>query len=92
MKIINIEISQFRNYRNCSTILSPELNWIYGANGQGKTNFVEAVHYLCNLDSFRTRKTYNVIQKNKSEALIKSQIERRNVKHIVKLNVSTNLN
>jgi len=88
MKIINIEISQFRNYRNCSTILSPELNWIYGDNGQGKTNFVEAVHYLCNLDSFRTRKTSNVIQENKSEALIKSQIERRHVKHIVKLNVS----
>ena len=88
MKIRNIEISQFRNYSNFSTNIAPDLNWVYGANGQGKTNFVEAVHYLCNLDSFRTKKTSNIIQKNKSEAILQAQIERRQVKHIVRINVS----
>ncbi|GIT71898.1 MAG: hypothetical protein Ct9H300mP28_17120 [Pseudomonadota bacterium] len=47
----------FRNYRRCIAELSTGINWIYGANGQGKTNLVEALYYLCNLESFRTRKT-----------------------------------
>ena len=75
MIISKIEISQFRNYSRLETNFSPKLNWIYGKNGQGKTNLVEAVHYLCNLDSFRTRKSSQIIQKNKLEALINGQIE-----------------
>ncbi len=77
MKISNIELVQFRNYIRFNSDLSPKLNWIYGSNGQGKTNLVESIHYLCNLESFRTNKISNIIQKNKTEALINGLIERR---------------
>ena len=88
MKISSIELIQFRNYDRFNTELSPKLNWIYGSNGQGKTNLVESIHYLSNLESFRTKKISNIIQKNKSEALINAIIERRNYKHNVYINVS----
>ncbi len=88
MKIINIELIQFRNYLKFNTELSPKLNWIYGSNGQGKTNLVESIHYLCNLESFRTSKTSNLIQKNKSETVINGLIERSDFKHSVRINVS----
>ena len=88
MIISNIEISQFRNYSRFSTNLSPELNWIHGSNGQGKTNLVEAIHYLCNLESFRTRKISPIIQKNKQEAMIKAQVDHRQVKKYVRINIS----
>ena len=39
--------------------VGPGLNWLHGHNGQGKTNLVEAIAYLCNLESFRTRKRSN---------------------------------
>ena len=88
MIIRNIEVSQFRNYRRCTADFSADLNWIYGANGQGKTNLVEAVHYLCNLESFRTKKPAQLLQENKSEAVIQAQLERQKVQHQVRIKVS----
>ena len=88
MIINNIEISQFRNYSRCIAEFSPELNWIYGANGQGKTNLVEAVYYLCNLESFRTKKPSRLLQEEKSEAVLQAQIERQKVLHLARINIS----
>ena len=88
MIISNIEVSQFRNYSRCKADFSADLNWIYGANGQGKTNLVEAVHYLCNLESFRTKKPAQLLQENKSEAVIQAQLERQKVQHQVHIKVS----
>ena len=88
MIIRHIEVSQFRNYRRCLADFSEDLNWIHGANGQGKTNLVEAVHYLCNLESFRTKKTAHLLQENKSEAVIQAQLERQKVQHQVRIKVS----
>ena len=88
MIIRNIEISQFRNYSRCTANLSPELNWIYGANGQGKTNLVEAVYYLCNLESFRTRKPSLLLQEDKLESVLQARIERQQVQHRVRINIS----
>ena len=87
MKISNIELIQFRNYNSFNTELSPKINWIYGSNGQGKTNLVESIHYLCNLDSFRTKKNSNIIQKSKLGASINATIERRNLNYVVRLNI-----
>ena len=51
MIVRNLELSHFRNYRRFIAELSPGINWIYGANGQAKTNLVEALYYMCNLES-----------------------------------------
>ena len=88
MIIKNIDISQFRNYRKLKTDFSAELNWIYGPNGQGKTNLVEAIHYLCNLESFRTKKVVQLLRENKAEAVIESQLERRQVLHNVNIKIT----
>ncbi|MBS1255991.1 MAG: DNA replication and repair protein RecF [Deltaproteobacteria bacterium] len=88
MIIRNIELSQFRNYSRCIAELSPELNWIYGVNGQGKTNLVEALYYLCNLESFRTKKTSHLLQEKKSAAVLQAQIESNKVQHLVHVNLS----
>ena len=87
MIIKNIDISQFRNYRKLKTDFSAGLNWVYGSNGQGKTNFVEAIHYLCNLDSFRTKKSIQLLRENKTEAIIESQLERKQVLHNVNIKI-----
>ena len=57
MVIRSLELHHFRNYRQLQVEFGPGLNWLHGHNGQGKTNLVEAIAYLCNLESFRTRKT-----------------------------------
>jgi len=88
MIIRNLELSHFRNYRSSITEFSPRINWIYGANGQGKTNLVEALYFLCNLESFRTRKISHLLQEKSAEAFIMAQVESKNVQHLIRLNLS----
>jgi len=88
MIVRNLELSHFRNYSRCTAELSPGINWIYGSNGQGKTNLVEALYYLCNLESFRTRKTLNLLQEKSAEAVITAQVESKNVQHQIRVNLS----
>ena len=88
MSIRNLDLSHFRNYRRCIAELYPGINWIHGANGHGKTNLVEALYYLCNLESFRTRKTLNLLQERSVEAVITAQVDSKNVRHLIRVNLS----
>ena len=46
MRIDRIRITDFRNIASLELALCPGANVIYGDNGQGKTNFIEAVWML----------------------------------------------
>jgi len=52
MIISNLRLFNFKNYIDCSFNFSPALNFIYGDNGNGKTNILEAVSVLCYTKSF----------------------------------------
>ena len=41
-----IALKNFRNYQNLSLKTNSDIVILYGNNGQGKTNFLEAVYYL----------------------------------------------
>jgi len=43
----NLSIVDFRNYVEAALQLSPQANFFTGLNGSGKTNLLDAVHYLC---------------------------------------------
>ncbi len=45
-------LADFKNYHNCSFSFSQKLNFIYGENGNGKTNILEAISMLCYTRSF----------------------------------------
>ena len=49
-----ISITNFRNFDSLHVQLDGHANMLVGYNGQGKTNFLEAVYYLAILRSFRT--------------------------------------
>lgn len=52
MILEDLFLADFKNYHNCSFSFSPKLNFIYGENGNGKTNILEAVSMLCYTKSF----------------------------------------
>ncbi len=52
MILEDLLLVNFKNYHNCSFSFSPKLNFIYGENGNGKTNILEAVSMLCYTKSF----------------------------------------
>jgi DNA replication and repair protein RecF len=50
----SIQTLDFRNHRTLSWSPSPKLNFLSGANAQGKTNLLEALGFLMTGRSFRT--------------------------------------
>ena len=46
MILKKLSIINYRNIREATMELSPRLNCLIGNNGQGKTNFLDAVYYL----------------------------------------------
>ncbi len=52
MILESLRLKNFKNYSDCSFNFSPKLNFIYGDNGNGKTNILEAVSFLCYTKSF----------------------------------------
>lgn len=52
MKASTVEIENFRNHAHTVVPCAEGVNAIIGDNGQGKTNIVEAISYLCLTKSF----------------------------------------
>ena len=53
MRIDVLKLYNFRNYNRLTISFHPNLNLIYGKNGAGKTNLVEAIYVLALTRSFR---------------------------------------
>ncbi|HJS73341.1 MAG TPA: hypothetical protein VJ921_03560, partial [Vicinamibacteria bacterium] len=53
MRLTEVRLDQFRNLASVDLEVPVEGVVLVGANGQGKTNFLEAVHYLSRFVSFR---------------------------------------
>jgi DNA replication and repair protein RecF len=60
------------NFRNLSGRIEwgPRLNIIYGNNGQGKTNWLEAIYLLARTKSFRTQRLQEAIKFGEDVAVI----------------------
>ncbi|MBU6317756.1 MAG: AAA family ATPase, partial [Acidobacteria bacterium] len=62
MIVTHLELVDFRNYSSASFDLQPGITAVVGLNGQGKTNFAEALAYLARLDSFRGAPTEAMVR------------------------------
>ncbi len=61
MTIEKLELTNFRNIAKLNLELRPGLNILVGQNAQGKTNLLEAIHYLTTTRSFRTSRDHDLI-------------------------------
>ncbi|HEU4871242.1 MAG TPA: DNA replication and repair protein RecF [Pyrinomonadaceae bacterium] len=64
------------NFRNLSGRIEwgPRLNIIYGNNGQGKTNWLEAIYILARTKSFRTQRLQEAIRFNEELAVVRGTV------------------
>jgi DNA replication and repair protein RecF len=60
--IKGIDVTNFRNIAKAALAFAPGMNVITGANAQGKTNLLEAIHLFSLGRSFRTRNLDEVIR------------------------------
>jgi DNA replication and repair protein RecF len=71
MHLSNLSLVNFKNYLEADFEFSPRINCLVGNNGGGKTNVLDAIHYLCMCKSYfnavdtqniRTGSEFSVIQ------------------------------
>ncbi len=64
MFVKNLKIINFKNHPEKSFDFSSEINCFVGNNGAGKTNILDALHYLSVAKSFLGNKDLNNIRTN----------------------------
>ncbi|HEX8776282.1 MAG TPA: DNA replication/repair protein RecF [Pyrinomonadaceae bacterium] len=78
-----LETLEAHNFRNLSGKVSwgAGLNIIYGDNGQGKTNWLEAIYLLATTKSFRTQRPHEAIRFGEELAVVRGRVGRTSEVH-----------
>ena len=80
-----LRLRQFRNYPSLELVPSPGITVLYGANGSGKTNLLEAMHLLSLGRSHRTGQDREMIAQGQSVAMVRGETQRADGKHDVEV-------
>lgn len=75
MRILWIEVRDFRNHAATSLQIGPGLTAVLGPNGHGKTNLLEAMFYLCSLESPRVRGDLPLVRVGAGSAFLRGEVE-----------------
>ncbi|NNE64956.1 MAG: DNA replication and repair protein RecF, partial [Pyrinomonadaceae bacterium] len=85
MILESVDAENFRNL-NGRIDCSDSLNIIFGENGIGKTNWLEAIFILATTKSFRTNRLQESICFNETRAIIGSQVRQsENITHTLRV-------
>ena len=74
MIIERLELVDFRNYRHAVFALTAGTTVVVGDNGQGKTNFAEAMAYLGTLTSFRAAPPEALVRVGANAAIVRADV------------------
>lgn len=89
MKINTLFLTQFRNFESLNIEFDSNVTVIFGMNGQGKTNILEAIHYLSTSRSFRVKDDRNCIQFNQTMSRIVGTFTVKKLKKQLKVILSS---
>ena len=70
MYVKKVRLTNFRNYKSAEVELTQGINLLYGSNGQGKTNLVEAINFFGSLSSHRVAGYTPLIKQGEQSAII----------------------
>lgn len=72
VRLSRLQVIDFRNYPQADLELTAGPNVLVGANGQGKTNIVEAIGYLSTLGSHRVANDQPLIRRGADRAVVRA--------------------
>ena len=75
MRLKHLLVSSFRNIELIRVEPGKRFNLLYGFNGQGKTNLLEAIYLLGNPRSFRHSRLPELIRHGTAQALVCGEVE-----------------
>lgn len=76
MHVSQLALHNFRSYDEVEFDLEPGSTAFIGANGQGKTNLVEAIDYVATLGSHRVANDTPLVKANTDRAVVRAKVVR----------------
>ncbi len=70
MQLLRLDITDFRNLARVTLAPSPRATILFGSNGQGKTNLLEAVHVLATLKPLRAGRLAELVRFGQERASV----------------------
>jgi DNA replication and repair protein RecF len=75
MKLLSLEIRDFRNLASVNLTPSARSTVLVGQNGQGKTNLLEAIYFLSTLKALRATRLHELVRFGNPRAQIAGDFE-----------------
>ena len=74
MRIRSLQLKNFRNLDDGQTQFENGCNWVYGSNGQGKTNLLEAIYFVLTSKSFRTNRLADLLRHEEKSCEVAAEL------------------
>lgn len=87
MRLRSLAVADFRNIPSLHVEAGARFNLLYGLNGQGKTNILEAIYLLGTPRSFRTSRLPDLIRHGEKQARIYGVVESGKIESTLRLSV-----
>ncbi|HEY6424823.1 MAG TPA: DNA replication/repair protein RecF [Pseudonocardiaceae bacterium] len=88
MHVRQLEVTDFRSWEHAELDLEPGVAVLVGANGQGKTNLVEALGYLSTLSSHRVATDAPLVRHGAQRAIVRTAVVHAGRELTVELEIS----
>jgi DNA replication and repair protein RecF len=75
MFVDHLQLTDFRSYETVDLPLEAGVTTFVGANGQGKTNLVEAIEYLSTLNSHRVATEVPLVRSGATRAIVRAGVQ-----------------
>ena len=85
MRIERFRAAGWRNLQPVELTFAPDatLHVLFGQNGQGKTNVIEALYFLSAFRSFRTTQAGDLVGETAAEAQVSTEIRTRETTRLI---------
>ena len=88
MRVLALQALSFRNLEQVTLEAHPRFNVVWGDNGQGKTNLLEAIYLVGTLRSFRASKSEELVGFGAREARVRARVDKDEMTRVLEVRVS----
>ena len=88
MHLTRLSLTDFRSYQTADVVLGPGVTTFIGANGQGKTNLVEAAGYLATLASHRVTTDAPLIRQGADRAILRGLVSAAGRESLIEIEIN----
>ena len=75
MFVDDLQLTDFRSYESVDIALESGVSTFVGANGQGKTNLVEAIEYVSTMSSHRVASEVPLVRSGAARAIVRARVQ-----------------